>query len=523
MRDEQGKVFLAAASAVDVTRLKKAEGELRSRHESLQHRYQLLAMQSRDVIFFVRAADGRILEANQAAVATYGYTREELLSMTVGDLRPPETAPDVGRQVAAAAQGNVLFETVQRRKDGTTFPVEVSSSGAEVDGERVLVGIVRDISRRKRAERELVARRELLDAAVRDLPIGTVLIQGSDLTVQLANPAFLSLAAGREIVGRSILEAWPEVRTPLEARLRQILQSGEPAERNDQRLLLPRVPGGPVEERFFNWTLRRVQLPGDEGFGILGTFQETTERRAVEATARETAEWLNLALESSDAGTWEWDLRTNANTWSDGMWRLHGLEPQGGPSSYEVWRSAIHEDDRNRTEWAAQNAARLGVDIHLQYRVRAPDGGERWLASRAKPVQDASGRTVRYRGTVFDVTARHRAEEARKALDREKLARESEARIRAFVSSVPDASFAFFDPDLRYVFASGTSLARPGLTPAELEGQTLSEASPPEVAGALEGPLRSAFEGTSSDSRPDRRRSRPQAADRPGEGRRGAD
>ena len=439
------------------------------------------------------------LEANQAAVATYGYTREELLSMTVGDLRPPETAPDVGRQVAAAAQGNVLFETVQRRKDGTTFPVEVSSSGAEVDGERVLVGIVRDISRRKRAERELVARRELLDAAVRDLPVGTILIQGSDLTVQLANPAFLSLAAGREIVGRSVLEAWPELRTPLEARLRQVLQSGEPAERSDQRLLLPRIPGGPAEERFFSWTLRRVRLPGDEGFGILGTFQETTERRTVEATARETAEWLNLALESSDAGTWEWDLRTNANTWSDGMWRLHGLEPQGSASSYEVWHSSIHEDDRSRTEWAAQNAARLGVDVHLQYRVRTPDGGERWLASRGKPVQDASGRTVRYRGTIFDVTARHRAEEARKAMDREKLARESEARIRAFVSSVPDASFAFFDPDLRYVFASGTSLARPGLTPAELEGQTLSEASPPEVAGALEGPLRSAFEGTSSD------------------------
>jgi PAS domain S-box-containing protein len=499
VRDEQGKVFLAAASAVDVTSLKKAEAELRTRHESLAHRYELLATQSRDVIFFVRASDGRILEANQAAVASYGYSREELLSMTVRDLRPPETAPDVPRQMGAASQGNVIFETVQRRKDGTTFPVEVSSSGAEVAGEQVLVGIVRDISRRKRAERELVARRELLDAAVRDLPVGTFLVRGSDLTIQLANPTFLALAAGRGEVGRSILEVWPEVRTPLEARLKTILQSGEPAERSDQRVLLSRSPGGPVDERFFNWTLRRVRLSSEGEYGVLGTLQETTARREAEASAKETAEWLNLALESSDAGTWEWDLRTNANTWSDGMWRLHGLEPQGRLSSYEVWRSAIHEDDRNRTEWAAQNAARLGVDIHLQYRVRAPDGGERWLAARARPVQDASGHTIRYRGTVFDVTARHRAEEARKALDREKAALENEARIRAFVSSVPDASFAFFDHDLRYVFAAGASLARLGLTPEGLEGRTLSEASPPGVALVLEVPLRAAFEGTSSE------------------------
>jgi PAS domain S-box-containing protein len=296
-----------------------------------------------------------------------------------------------------------------------------------------------------------------------------------------------------------VLDVWPEARARLEERFRKVLESGEPAEGSDERFLLRRAAAGPLEERYFSWTLRRVRLPGDEGLGILGTIQETTGRRAVEATARETADRLNLALEAADAGTWEWDLRTNANTWSEGMWKLHGLEPRGRLSSYEIWRSAILEEDRDRTEWAAQNAARLGVDIHLQYRVRSPEGRERWLASRGRIVRDDGGRALRYLGVVFDVTTRHGAEEARKAIDREKVARESEARIRALVSSVPDVSFALVDRDLRHVFAAGTTLAGQGLAPADLEGKTILEVNPPEVAAALDRAVRTAFEGSASE------------------------
>jgi PAS domain S-box-containing protein len=499
VRDEEGKIFLAAAAAVDVTRLKAAEEALRRSRDSLARRHEMLAMQSRDAILFVRAADGRILDANPASVALYGYSREELLGMTNRDLRPPGSDEDVGRQIAAATAGSVLFEAVQRRKDGSTFPVEVSSSSAEVDGERILVGVVRDITRRRRAEQELAARRELLDAVVKDLPVGALLFRGSDLVIQVANPAYQALAPDRELVGRSILEVWPEARAQLEDRIRRVLESGEPFEARDERFLLRRTPGGSPEERFFTWSLRRVRLPGDEGFGVLTTTWETTERRAVEAGAKEAANWLTLALESADAGTWEWDLRTNVNTWSDGMWKLHGLEPQGRLSSYDVWRGTLSEADRHRTEWAVQNAARLGVDIHLQYRVGLPGGEERWLASRGRAVQDGAGHTIRYLGVVFDVTARHRAEEARMAMEREKLARESETRIRALVSSVPKASFALFDRDLRHVFAAGAALADQGITPADLEGKTIFEANPPEIAAVVEGPLRSALEGTASE------------------------
>ena len=101
----------------------------RRRADELLLRYRLLFAEARDIMWFVRASDGRILEANAAAEAAYGYTREELLELDIRAMRTDDRGPLVDEQMQAAASGGVLFETEHRRKDGTMFPVEVSSRG----------------------------------------------------------------------------------------------------------------------------------------------------------------------------------------------------------------------------------------------------------------------------------------------------------------------------------------------------------------------------------------------------------
>jgi len=118
-------------------------------------RYELLAGQSRDVVLFMRRQDGRILEANDAAVSLYGYRREELLGLSVADLRVPGSARLTEEQMREADEAGILFETVHRAKDGRSFPVEVSSRGATVEGTRTLISIVRDITDRQRGEKAL--------------------------------------------------------------------------------------------------------------------------------------------------------------------------------------------------------------------------------------------------------------------------------------------------------------------------------------------------------------------------------
>ncbi|NTU84208.1 MAG: PAS domain S-box protein, partial [Chloroflexales bacterium] len=150
----------------------------RTQAERIRERYQLLAAHARDIVLFVRP-DGRIIEANAAAVAAYGYDRAALCTMHIGDLRDPTTHPQVTTQMAQADQAGIRFETVHRRQDGTTFPVEVSSVGADIGGERLLLSIIRDSSERAQASAEqahltaqLAQERALLTAVLQQLPAG---------------------------------------------------------------------------------------------------------------------------------------------------------------------------------------------------------------------------------------------------------------------------------------------------------------------------------------------------------------
>lgn len=125
---------------------------------NILRRYELLSEHTRDTVLFIRP-DGQIVEANRAAVATYGYTRAELLKMSIYDLRAQETLPLVAEQMAMAKASGITFETIHKRRDGTTFPVEVSSSPSEIGG--VMLSLIRDITQRKRVERTQALLREI--------------------------------------------------------------------------------------------------------------------------------------------------------------------------------------------------------------------------------------------------------------------------------------------------------------------------------------------------------------------------
>src|SRR5262249_7473827 len=122
--------------------------------EAVLAHYYLLSAQARDIILFIRQ-DGRIVEANHAAIAAYGYDRETLLTMSIYDLRDPTTVPLVAQQMTQADGSGILFETLHRRQDGSVFPVEVSSIGTTIGSERLLLSSIRDITERKQAEAAL--------------------------------------------------------------------------------------------------------------------------------------------------------------------------------------------------------------------------------------------------------------------------------------------------------------------------------------------------------------------------------
>lgn len=158
----------------------------------LEHHYEHLSRLAND-IFLLMDVSGKIVEANDRAVSSYGYDRDELLQLNIRDLRAPETLPALDGQWETVARGSgLVFETVHRRKDGSTFPVEVSSRRIEVEGAGYHQSIIRDITERKRDEEALRQAHDKLQVLIETCP-AAIMVVDLERRVQLWSPAATSM------------------------------------------------------------------------------------------------------------------------------------------------------------------------------------------------------------------------------------------------------------------------------------------------------------------------------------------
>ncbi|MDB5334099.1 MAG: putative Response regulator/sensory box histidine kinase [Phycisphaerales bacterium] len=149
IRDPSGRPTRRLAVVQDVTERSRAEGALRESEE----RFRRLVDQAADAIF-VSGVDGRFTDVNLAACQGLGYTREELLSLNVWDVAlnmPPERVAELCQKMTSGAV--VTIDGVHRRRDGSTFPVEVRLVAIEIGGEMMVIGVARDVTERTNAAR----------------------------------------------------------------------------------------------------------------------------------------------------------------------------------------------------------------------------------------------------------------------------------------------------------------------------------------------------------------------------------
>lgn len=141
-------------------------------------RLALLAENAHDILLMVDE-EGRIVQANAAAVAAYGWSREELQGLRVWQLRADKSR-DVfdGRFVRARAGERLSFESIHARRDGSTFPVEVTTGTVEFDGRRWILSIVRDVGARKVVETALRESEARFREAFHGATLGIVLVDG---------------------------------------------------------------------------------------------------------------------------------------------------------------------------------------------------------------------------------------------------------------------------------------------------------------------------------------------------------
>jgi PAS domain S-box-containing protein len=178
---------LAAALAVAFATLWARERSRRracDRQGRSMRRLALLAESAQDVLLMFDDR-GRIVEANARAVATYGWSREELLRLQLRQIRAEGSLGDIPSQLGRAAEGErFTFETVHRRRDGSEFPVEVSTGSVEFEGGRWILSIVRDVSERKRVEEALRESEAKFREAFYGASIGIALVDPQGVFVE---------------------------------------------------------------------------------------------------------------------------------------------------------------------------------------------------------------------------------------------------------------------------------------------------------------------------------------------------
>ena len=152
VRDRNGAIVGAMEIGHDVTQRHEARLAL----EESEQRFRAILDSTPDAIF-VTDRDARIADVSRRAILSLGYSREELLRMRIGDIDPDFSMQRHQRNIwgTLAPGERTTIERRYRRKDGSIFPVEIHISRMELDGQPVILNLVRDISERKRAEEAL--------------------------------------------------------------------------------------------------------------------------------------------------------------------------------------------------------------------------------------------------------------------------------------------------------------------------------------------------------------------------------
>ena len=373
-------------------------------------------------IELVMEAGGRLISVNDRAIQAYGYERDELLAMNVRDLRAPETAAAVAGQMDTAAREGIRFETLHRRKDGSTFPVEVSSRGFEVGGRQYLHSLVRDVTteriadwQRRALEAEIASALAEREAVLDSSPVGIAKVR--DRRILWSNERMTEIFgySREEMAGASarMLYCTDEQFVEAPARSGPIMAAGS-VFYEVQRLR--RKDGTDV------WAANTGRLvnPADPAAGSIWTFADVSEQKLAERALAESEErYRRLATHATDV-IWTMDLETLRYTFiSPSIEALRGLT---------VEQALAEPLDRSLT---LESLERVGRQMSMMGRpggLGPPDGASsitdifdqpcadgsiKHVEITISPILDDHGRMASILGVSRDVTARVDAERAR--------------------------------------------------------------------------------------------------------------
>ncbi|HEX9385746.1 MAG TPA: PAS domain S-box protein [Anaerolineales bacterium] len=403
----------------DVSDRRQAEEELSRSEEKYRHLFENnphpMWVYDRKTLAF--------LDVNEAAMAKYGYSRQEFLNMTILDIRPPE---DVDRLMKNLAQPRQPLEHSggwrHRLKDGTIIPIEITSHTVEIDGHESALVIAQDITERKQAEEKLRKSEDLFSKAFHGSPAPMTIARRADGTYIEVNKSFLDMVEceREEVIGHTSLDLNlinSEGRAEITRQLRQqgVIHNVE-------------VQAKSKSGRRINMltSIENTELAGEAC--TITTMLDITERKQAEAALQKAHDELELKVEERTAALSQAnallqalmdyvpdhiyfkDLQCRFIRNSRSQASLLGLSDPAqvvGKTDFDFFP---HAAKAYAEEQEVMQSGKPLVDFEEW--VVWPDGRETWVSTTKVPLRNSDGETIGIFGISRDITERKRAEQA---------------------------------------------------------------------------------------------------------------
>ncbi len=193
-----------------ITELKKLNIKYQQIEEALresEEKYRILSEATSDCIL-IETVEGRVLECNTAGAKMFGYTKKDMIGLTIADLVPEEFAKILPKVITEKETTHGIFvPRINKKKDGTLFPTEIATKLVNIREKSRLIVYVRDITRRKKSERKLKKARKMFASLFASSP-EAALYHDKDGNIININPHFTKIFGYtlKEIRGRNIDE-----------------------------------------------------------------------------------------------------------------------------------------------------------------------------------------------------------------------------------------------------------------------------------------------------------------------------
>ena len=448
----------AAITFVDITQSKLAEEELQRNETRLQ---AIFDTASNGIITINQS--GSISTFNPAAELMFGYTEAEVIGRNISELMPSPYREQHDAFLAFYLKSGKLpligksLDVVGQRKEGATFPMNLSIAEFFDGNERFFTGIVQDISDRKTAEMALLESEELLTYAMDASGLG---IWDWDIVNGWAmhNYKWFELlglsrddTAGSPKFCTTLLHQ--DDREAVFDRIQQALE-GDGRYRSEHRLR--RTDGQ------FIWVLERGSVVKRDEQGkpqrMVGSFADITERKQLEMALRESEARFRQITESLPQLIWTCEP-DGACDYLSRQW----IQFTGIPSADQLgfnWLRQIHPADKKGLlqHWMA--AVEGGTPYNVEYRIRCHDGSYYWFNGRAIPLRNETGQIQKWFGSSTDITERKLAEQQLREHQNQyerllklEVASQTVAAIAHELNQPLNAAASFTDAALRFLNA----------------------------------------------------------------------